>query len=97
MSDIEKMMGEVSLISKSLQLELAKGNLKWEDEEIQFFIPVALSFTDFDWLELIAENNLVKEDEIIVKNFLAMVKSLKNVNEGRLNENIAEKIGGLFK
>lgn len=83
---------EMQLISKQIQIDLLKGNRKWEDEEVQFFIPVALSFTDFDWLKLIAEHNCIKEDEEIVLNFLKQVESLKEVNKGLLEEKIVEKI-----
>lgn len=97
MTEVEKLFSDVEAISKGLQLELLKGNIEWESSEVQFFIPVALCFTNFDWLELIAENNLIEEDAVIVKNFLAMAKSLKEINEGRLNEDISNKIGRLLR
>ena len=87
---------EMQLIYKDLQLELLKGNLNWEDDKIQFFLPVALHFTDFDWLKLIAENTLVEEDEKIVKNFLSMAESLKEINGSQLDYAVAEKIRKLF-
>lgn len=83
---------EMQLMSKQIQLDLAKGKLNWDDNEVQFFIPAALFFTDFDWLELIAENTLVEEDGKVVKNFLAMVKSLKEVNSANLHQEIMSKI-----
>lgn len=97
MNEAEMLFKDIEMISKAIQLDLLKGELKWEDDVVQFFIPVALNFTDFDWLGLIAENNLIEEDAAIVKNFLAMAKSLKEVNEGRLNESISDKIGRLLK
>lgn len=97
MNEANMLFKDMEMISKAIQLDLLKGELKWEDDVVQFFIPVALNFTDFDWLGLIAENNLIEEDAAIVKNFLAMAKSLKEVNEGRLNESISDKIGRLLK
>ncbi|MBQ2654034.1 MAG: hypothetical protein IJF83_10800 [Methanobrevibacter sp.] len=96
-NEADKMFSDIKSISKTLQLELLKGNIKWEDDEIQFFIPSVLIFTDFDWLELIAEYNLVEEDEIVVKNYLAMVKSLIDINGDRLSEEVAKKIGGMLR
>lgn len=96
-NEADKMFSDIKSISKTLQLELLKGNIKWEDDEIQFFIPAVLIFTDFDWLELIAEYNLVEEDEIVVKNYLAMVKSLIDINGDRLSEEVAKKIGGMLQ
>lgn len=97
MNEAEMLFKDMEMISTAIQLDLLKGELKWEDDVVQFFIPVALNFTDFDWLGLIAENNLIEEDAAIVKNFLAMAKSLKEVNESRLNESISDKIGRLLK
>lgn len=97
MSEVEEMMQSIEVISKELQLKLLKGEMKWEDEAIQFFIPVILNFTEFDWLELIAENNLIEEDAIIVKNFLGMAKSLAKINADQLHDAISKEIGGLFK
>ena len=93
------MSEEINLkfISKSIQLDLAKGELKWEDDIVQFFIPVVCYGTDFDWLKLIAENNLIEEDEKIVKNFLDMVKSLADVNAKRLDEAVEDKIKDLMR
>lgn len=97
MIDAEDLFKDMSVISKGIQLELLKGKIEWEDDAVQFFIPVALNFTNFDWLELIAENNLIEEDAVIVKNFLAMAKSLKEVNSGRLNDEISKEIGSMLK
>lgn len=89
-------MAEIKIISKDLQLRLAKGELDFGDEVVQFFIPVALLFTDYEWLKIIAENTLVKEDEEIVKNFLEMAEALAKVNTANL-EAAVDKINGLFK
>ena len=94
---MEKTLKDKDLISKTLQLKLAKGEAQWEDEDIQFFIPVALSFTDFDWLKLIAEHNLISEDELIVKNFLDMCESLKDVNSKTLQDSALRKLKKRFK
>ena len=77
---MQNVFSTVKIMSKDLQLALLKGELDWEDEKIQLFIPIALKFTDFEWLKLIAEHNCIKEDELIIKNFLDMVESLKDFN-----------------
>lgn len=92
----EETYHELQLMSKQFQLDLAKGDLNWEDETIQFFLPVILYHTDFEWLKLIAENTLVEEDEEIVKNFLNMVESLVKVNTAQLNQAVEEKLKRLF-
>ena len=86
------MFENLESISTKLQLDLLKGDVEWEDDVIQFFIPVILNFTNFEWLELIAEHNLIDEDEKVVKNFLAMVKSLAEVNAGRLDKACKEEL-----
>ena len=88
---------KMKLMSTTIQLKLQKGELEWEDEEVQFFIPAALFFTDFDWLELIAENNLIEEDAVIVKRFLKSVKSLTEINSQLLEQEIEKKLRKLFK
>ena len=89
---MEDSIGEMKYLSKCIQLDLAKGNLQWEDERVQFFIPVALYFTEFDWLHLIAENNLIEEDCQVVKNFLNMVEGLTKVNQQQLNGAVGDKL-----
>ena len=88
---------ETELISKQLQLDLEKGELEWADDIIQFFIPVALYHTNFEWLRLIAENNCIEEDEKVIKNFLSMVESLIQVNTAQLNDAVSDKIKKLFR
>lgn len=83
---------EMQLMSKTILLALNKGELNWEDEKVQFFIPVALHFTDFDWLRVIAENALVEEDEKVVKNFLDQVEGLIKVNSAELNRQVFDKL-----
>ena len=84
-SDIQAAFSTSQIMSKDLQLRLLKEEVEWEDEVVQFFIPIVLKFTDFDWLKLIAEHNCIKEDEIIIKNFLEMVESLRDINEHALH------------
>ena len=94
---LEQELHEVELMSKQIQLDLAKGELKWEDETTQFFLPVVLFHTNWEWLELIAENTLIEEDFKVVKNFLDQTKSLTEVNQELLNQAVQEKIRKLFK
>lgn len=94
---LEQDLHEVKLMSKEYQLALAKGEVDWENEEIQFFLPVVLFHTNWDWLEIVAENILIEEDFKVVKNFLEQSKSLTEVNTGLLNQAVEEKIRKLFK
>ena len=93
---IEDIM-EVEMQGEMFKKALEKGILQWEDETIQFFLPLILHFTNFDWLRLIAENNLVKEDEIVVTNFLDMVQSLIQINEQQLEEAVIAKIHRIMR
>ena len=88
---------EMKYLSKAIQLDLAKGKLKWEDEKVQFFIPAVTFFTDWEWLELIAENTLIEEDAEIVKNFIQKAKSLSGVNAQQLDEAVKNKLKNLFE
>ncbi len=89
---MDKALLEMKLISQNIQLDLLKGNLDWDDERVQFFIPVVLTLTDFDWLKLIAEHTLFEEDEMIVKNFLEKVEALKNLNSNFLHDSVHDKL-----
>lgn len=92
----ETVLLNMSLVSKQIQLDLVKGELKWDDSIVQYFIPCILYNTEFDWLELIAENNLVEEDEKVVKNFLEMVKSLIKVTGELLCEETIDEMKDMF-
>lgn len=94
---MENEFQELQFFSKEIQLKLAKGELTWESEEVQFFIPAVLCLTDFDWLNIIAENILIEEDEIIVKNFLDQVQGLMQVNSENLNKALEAKFKKLFE
>lgn len=97
MDRIGQQITEVEVRGEVLKEALENGELEWDNETVQFFIPVVLHFTNFDWLRLIAENNLVKEDEIVVKNFLDMVQSLMEINEIQLEKAVEDKIKILLK
>lgn len=97
MEDMEENYAQLQLMSQAIQLQLLKGEVKWEDEVVQFFLPAVLYLTDFDWLNIIAENILVEEDEEIVKNFLTKVQALIDVNSNSLNEAVSDKLKGMFK
>jgi len=88
---------ELQVMSKDFQLKLLKGELKWEDEIIQFFLPVILYFTDWEWLEIIAENILIEEDEKIVKAFLEKAKTITETNSDNLNKAVQAKIERLMR
>ena len=86
---------EVQLESKSIQLKLAKGEITYDSDEVQFFIPVIVTEQCLEWLNLIAENTLVAEDEEIVKNFLAKAHSIRDVNKEALHQRVTDKLGEL--
>lgn len=88
---------EVERQGELFKKALESGDMKWEDETIQFFIPLILHFTNFDWLRLIAENNLVEEDEVVVKNYLDMVQSLMKLNQEQLEQEVHKKMEKLLK
>ena len=95
--DLQEQMIEVDMQAEIFKQALENGELKWDDEIIQFFLPLVLHFTHFDWLKLIAENNLVKEDEIVVKNFLDMVQSLMSLNQEQLEQQVEKKIERILR
>ena len=96
MNKLEEQMIETEMQGEFFRLALESGAVEWEDERIQFFIPIILHFTNFDWLKLIAKHNLVKEDEIVVNNFLDMVQSLMKINETNLEQAVKDKIGKMM-
>ena len=88
---------ELKLINLSLRNDLLTGKVKYEEEIVQYFIPIALYHTDFEWLKIIAEHSLIEENEKIVKEFLEMVESLIKVNQAQLNGAIDGMINNLKK
>ena len=84
--DLAEMMTQTEYVSVILQHKLNSGELRWTDEEIQFFIPVVLNFTDFTWLDLIAKNNC--KDYEVIRDFLDHVKALMRAN----SEGFAKKV-----
>ena len=94
---MEQNMLELRYMSKALMYDMEKGELSYNDEKIQFFLPVVLYFTDFDWLKVIAENTLIEEDEMIVKNFLDMVKTIIDTNSEQLQESIEKKLSDMMR
>lgn len=97
MSNIEKGILEVEMQGEIFKKALENGDMEWEDETIQFFLPLIFHFTNFDWLRLVAENNLVEEDTVVVKNFLDMVQALMKINEDNLKQAVKDKIELIMK
>ena len=83
---------EYNLMSKELQLDLAKGNLSFEEETIQYFIPAVYAISDVDFLRIVAENILIEEDCKVVMEFLDKFESLASVNAQLLNEAVIDKL-----
>ncbi len=81
---------DVRTTSMLILSDLEKGELNWEDERVQYFLPVGLFFADFDLLRVVAENILVEEDNEIVQNFLSKVESICEVNENNLHKSVSE-------
>ena len=94
---ISGLMFEVENLTKSILYDLEKGNLKWEDEKVQFFLPVGLHYTNWELLRVVAENILIEEDNKVVQDFLSRVESIVEMNENGLNDAVAEKIDQLFE
>ena len=93
---MENEMLEMEFMSKAMQFDLEKGELNYDDEKVQYFLPVVLHFTNFEWLKIVAENTLTEEDGKIVRNFLDMVKALVEVNAEQLTKDVEDKINRLF-
>ncbi len=72
-----------------LKKEIESNNLKWNDEAVQSFLPIALNYTDFEWLELIAKKEK-NEDYQIIKEFLDHVQHLMRNGTGILIEKAKE-------
>lgn len=87
---------QLRVVGDSILSNIKNGKLKWNNEEVQFFIPAILEICDFDWLSLIAENILIKEDEKIVKDFFEKCKVLSAHNGKLLEEEIKKSLYELF-
>lgn len=85
---------ESKIIGENILLKIKTGDLSWDSEEVQMYLPVCLALVDFDWLRLIAENTSIAEDEVIIKNFLAKCESLLKVNSQALHEHFENSIKG---
>jgi hypothetical protein len=81
--DFAHMVANIRYTSKILQLEVYQKTTPWSEDKIQAFIPIALHFTDFEWLDLIAQKNCTKDYDVI-HDFLEHVKVLIKINEEKL-------------
>ena len=86
--DAQQVLTEMEIMSKAILYDIAKGDLKYEDKKVQYYLPIALGFTEWEWLELIAENTLIEEDAEIVKNFLKKAKALAKINQDHLTDDL---------
>lgn len=93
MENIEIFNNRVRLESKDLQLKLVKGEIDYDNEEIQFFIPCIVTAECLEWLNIIAENKLAdeKSDLYYVKKFLQEVHDLREDNVSKLRETAVTK------
>lgn len=92
----EQVYAESRYLAKSILFDIEKGNLSWDDDIVQYFIPLPVSFIDWDWLNLIAKNTLIDEDYEIVKNFFDKVKAIAEHNEHELNNAVELKLKQLM-
>jgi hypothetical protein len=79
-------------MAKSILYDLEKDNIGWEDEKVQFFLPIGLYFANFELLRVVAENTLIEEDNKIVQDFLSKVESMIEINSNNLHQTVGEKI-----
>jgi len=83
--DMNALMEQMENTSIKLKYGLLTGEIKWSDEEVQLFLPIAMTFANWDWLELIAKNDC-KKDYKAIKDFLDHCQALVKVNQAKLNE-----------
>ena len=86
--DVAGMFADMEMVSQSLQLQLANETIDWNDETIQFFIPVVLNFTNHDWLRLIAKHSIYNDKFIF--DFLDYVEELQTVNAKMLENKLRD-------
>lgn len=88
---------EVQVESKSIQLKLAKKEIHYTSDEVQFFIPVIVTQECLEWLNIIAEHNLRGENQEIVKEFLAFALKLRDANSKELHKTVIAKMMKKFE
>ena len=79
-------MIEGEIMAKAIMHDIEKGKLSFNDEKVQYFLPVVLYFTNYEWLKYVADNTLIEEDAKIVKNFLNMVETIVHTNSEQLEQ-----------
>ena len=84
--EISDMFASMEMASQSLQFQLEKGMIDWNDDAVQLFLPVILNFTDYDWLKLIAKHSIYNEKEVI--SFIEYVKQLHIANARALENKV---------
>lgn len=85
--DLIDMMTNMEVTSQILLLKLKTGDAKWNDKEIQYFLPLVLNFTNFEWLDEIAKKEYPKDYEVI-SHFLDNVKKLMRIKADELSKEI---------
>lgn len=88
---------EVQLESKNIQLKLAKNEIHYTSDEVQFFIPVIVTQECLEWLNIIAEHNLRGENQEIVKEFLSFALELRDANSKELHRTLIGKMMKKFE
>ena len=82
----------VQMESKDLQLKLAKKEISYDSDEVQFFIPVIVTDECLDWLELMIQNTVDDVDKSILLHFIDHVRSIRKTNQDRLHETLIDNL-----
>ena len=85
--NLQRMFEEMEMMSRINLLELKTGDVKWNDEQIQYFLPMVLNFTNFEWLDEIAKNEYPKDYEVI-SHFLDNVQKLMQIRANELEKRV---------
>lgn len=83
--NLQRILEEMEMISRINLLELKTGDAKWDDKKIQYFLPMVLNFTNFEWLDEIAKNEYPKDYEVI-SHFLDNVQKLIRIKGDELTK-----------
>ena len=78
----------MEIVSQSLQFQLEKGVVDWNDDVIQLFIPAVMNFTNHDWLRLIAKHSIYNEK--LIFDFIDYVQELQSVNARILQNKVRD-------
>lgn len=64
-------------IAKMLMFDVEHGKIEFDDDMIQMFIPIGLSFINWEWLDLVAKHTVPQKEYQVFHDTLMRVEAIR--------------------